>query len=234
MLTSGQRAVVTGASSGIGRSVAIALARRGLHVVMVGRDFAKLQKTTQEAGGATCPLEADLATEQGRRAVADQVGPSLDVLVHCAGAYVRSEAEHLSLEQWLLLETINLHAPVLPTAACLPALRAARGQVVFMNSSAAFSAAPGLGAYAASKRGLQAAAEALRHEVNGYGVRVLSIYPGRTDTPMQQAILASEKRTAEPNTLMRPGDVATMVLAALALPQTCEVTDIMMRPMRKL
>jgi short-subunit dehydrogenase len=120
------------------------------------------------------------------------------------------------------------------TAACLPQLRAASGQVVFINSSAALAASAGLSAYAAAKRGLQAATDALRQEVNGDGIRVLSVFPGRTDTPMQQAVLAAEQRVAPPGTLMRAEDVAAMVLASLEVPRTSEVTDIIMRPMRKL
>ena len=81
---------------------------------------------------------------------------------------------------------------------------------------------------------MQAAVEILRQEINRDGIRVLSIYPGRTDTPMQQAILASEGRTAEPGQLMQPDDIAAMVLAALQLSRNSEVTDIFMRPMRPL
>jgi NADP-dependent 3-hydroxy acid dehydrogenase YdfG len=74
----------------------------------------------------------------------------------------------------------------------------------------------------------------LRQEVNGDGIRVLSIFPGRTDTAMQREILAMEQRTAPHGTLLRPEDVASMVIAALKLPATAEVTDIIMRPMQTL
>ena len=231
-LKAGQRALVTGAGSGIGKAVATALADQGLHVTLhvtlVGRSLGKLQATS---GHATV-LTADLATDGGRAFVAERVHPELDVLVHSAGAYLRSSITALSVERWAALDAINLHAPILLTAAVLPQLRAARGQVVFINSSAGLRAGSGLLAYAAGKHGLRAAADVLRQEVSGDGIRVLSMFLGRTDTPMQQAILAEERRAAPPGALMRPTEVAKMVLAALTLPRTAEVTDIMMRPMR--
>jgi short-subunit dehydrogenase len=234
MPTSNQVALVTGASSGIGRAIAAALASRGMRVVLVGRDSARLREASRNAGVNTSTLLADLTTAAGRAAAAEHSRPELHVLIHSAGVYARGEVAALSAEKWQELDAINLHAPILLTAACLPQLRAASGQVVFINSSAALSASGGLSAYAAAKRGLQAATDALRQEVNGDGIRVLSVFPGRTDTPMQRAVLAAEQRVAPPGTLMRPEDVAAMVLAALDVPRTSEVTDIIMRPMRKL
>ena len=105
---------------------------------------------------------------------------------------------------------------------------------MFVNSSAGLHASAGWGAYSANKHALKAAVDALRQEVNSEGIRVLSIFPGRTDTPMQRKILAMEQRTPPYGSLMRPEDVASMVVAALKLPATAEVTDIVMRPMRPL
>ncbi len=105
---------------------------------------------------------------------------------------------------------------------------------MFINSSAGLLAAgAGKAAYAASKHALRAAADALRAEVNPE-VRVLSIYPGRTDTPMQSAILEEERRRAPPGTLLSPEDVAAMVMASLNLDATAEVTEIVMRPRFKM
>jgi NADP-dependent 3-hydroxy acid dehydrogenase YdfG len=234
MLAIDQAALVTGASGGIGQAIAAALAARGLRVIMTGRNMKKLRKASRTAGANTSSFVADLTTEAGRAAAASQTHPKLHVLIHCAGVYGRSEVTALSADQWRALDAINLYAPILLTAACMPQLRAACGQVVFINSSAALTASAGLSAYGAGKRGLQAAAQALRDEVNAEGIRVVSIFPGRTDTPMQRALLEAEQRAAPPGTLMQPEDVASMVMAALDLPRTSEVTDIVMRPMRKL
>jgi short-subunit dehydrogenase len=234
MLACNEFAVVTGASGGIGRAIAAALAARGMRVVLTGRNVSRLQEASRDAGPNTTTLVADLTTEAGRSAVAKLTRPELHVLIHCAGDYARCDVSALSIDRWRALDAINLHAPILLTAACMPQLQAASGQVVFINSSAALSASAGLSAYGAGKRGLQAATDALRQEVNRDGIRVLSVYPGRTDTPMQRAVLAAEQRVAPPDTMIRAEDVAAMVVAALDVPRTAEVTDIMMRPMRKM
>jgi NADP-dependent 3-hydroxy acid dehydrogenase YdfG len=229
-----QHALVTGAGSGIGRAIALALAREGLHVHLVGRDVAKLARTAACAHGKTTALAADLATREGIAAAGAACGPQLDLLVHSAGTYLRGPMTATTGAEWSALDAVNLHAPILLTSACLPALRAASGQVVFVNSSAGLRAGPGIGAYAAGKHALAAAVDVLRQELNPDGIRVLSVFPGRTDTPMQQAVLAAEGRSAGPGALMQPDDVAAMVMAALRLPRTAEVTDIVMRPMRPL
>ena len=234
MLATGGLALVTGASSGIGRAIAISLATRGLRVLLNGRDEGRLHATKELAGSNTTVLAADLTTPTGRAFVAEQSRPALDVLIHSAGLYAQFPVSSLPDARWEALQAVNLHAPMLLTAACLPQLGAASGQIVFINSSAALSASQDLSAYAASKRGLLAATDALRREINHTGIRVISVFPGRTDTPMQDAILTQERRSAPPGTLMQPEDVAAIVLACLDLPRTAEVTDIMMRPMRKL
>ena len=158
--------------------------------------------------------------------------PALHVLVHSAGAYRYGRLDATTSADWAALEAVNVRAPMLLTAACLPALRAARGQAVFLNSTAALRTAPGAGAYVTTKHALRAAVDVLRQEVNADGVRVLSVFPGRTDTPMQDAVLAAEGRPRNPDALLQPEDVAAMVLAALTLSRRAEVTDIILRPMR--
>lgn len=229
-----RQAAVTGAGSGIGRAIAQALLEEGMLVWLIGRDRDKLERVAEQGYGRARLITADLTTPDGVSQVAAALGPRLDVLVHSAGSYLRGNLASIGADEWVALDRVNLHAPLLLTAACLPSLRAARGQTVFVNSSAGLRASAGVGAYSASKHALKAAADALRQEVNGDGIRVLSIYPGRTDTPMQQEILAMEDRIAPVGTLMRPEDVASMVIAALKLPTTAEVTDIIMRPMRPL
>ncbi len=232
MLKPGGSAIVTGAGSGIGRAIAHALAQHGTRVTLVGRDAARLRAAAPPDAAI---LAADVTEAGGRARIAGAAGTALDVLVHSAGAYRRDAVAALDEAAWQDMAAVNLHGPLLLTSACLNQLRAARGQVVFINSSAAWQqAGAGMAAYAGTKAALRAATDALRAEVNGDGVRVLSIFPGRTATPMQAAILAAEQRTAPAGTLLAPEDIAAMVLAALMLPDTAEVTDIVMRPMRKL
>jgi short-subunit dehydrogenase len=235
------RCLVTGASSGIGRAVALALAGGGGHVWAVGRSLerlASLVSALAEGAGAIVPVIADLATDDGlERATSELLvaDEPLDVLVHCAGAIARGPVQaaldHDLDEQY----RVNLRAPFVLTRELLPALKRARGQVVFVNSSAGLAtSAPDAALYAATKHGLRAFADSLRQEVNADGVRVLTIYPGRTATPMQESVHAHEGRPYRSEALMRPEDVVTMLLAALAVGPAAEVTDISLRPLAKL
>jgi NADP-dependent 3-hydroxy acid dehydrogenase YdfG len=87
--------------------------------------------------------------------------------------------------------------------------------------------------YAATKHALKAVADSLRAEVNSQGIRVLSVYPGRTATPTQESLHALEGKPYRPTRLLQPEDVAAVVMNALCLPRTAEVTDIHIRPMMK-
>jgi NADP-dependent 3-hydroxy acid dehydrogenase YdfG len=116
----------------------------------------------------------------------------------------------------------------------LPSLVAARGQIVFINSSVGQSVKrPEVAQYAATKHALRAIADSIREEVNPKGVRVLSLYLGRTATPMQEAVAREEGRNYNPESLLQPDDVAEVVVHTLTLPRTAEVTDISIRPMLK-
>ena len=127
----------------------------------------------------------------------------------------------------------NVRAPYLLTRALLPSLRAAQGEVVFINSSAGLTARAGIAQYAATKHALKAIADSLREEVNPDGVRVLSVYPGRTATPLQARVHAEEGKAYLPERLVQPDDVASVVLNALTLPRSAELTDVIVRPRLK-
>ncbi len=234
----GQVAVVTGASGGVGRALALALATGGAAVGLVGRKpqaLAGLAGEVDRAGGRGFVFEADLAAEGTVEALADALGRDpgrLDILVHSAGVYVRGRVADTTAAVLDAQYAVNVRAPYALTRALLPLLRTARGQVVFINSTVGLRAAPGVTAYAAAKHALRAVADGLREEVNADGVRVLSVFLGRTATPMQAAIHAAEGRAWEPGRLVQPEDVAAVVLAALALPRTAEVTDLALRPLR--
>jgi NADP-dependent 3-hydroxy acid dehydrogenase YdfG len=129
--------------------------------------------------------------------------------------------------------SINVRAAYLLTQVFLSTLKLRYGQVVYVNSSAGLTARGGVGQYAATKHALKAIADSLREEVNESGVRVLSVYPGRTASPMQEAVYAAENKIYKPEHLMQPEDIASVVINALNLPRTAEVTDINIRPLKK-
>lgn len=234
----GRIAVVTGASSGIGRAISLALARARAHLCAVGRNYAELAETISEArqySEATI-FQIDLTVESDLQPLLKYLKAAgrLDILVHCAGVIHPNEMEHARIEDFDLQYATNVRAPYILTQGVLDLLGVARGQVVFINSSAGLTAKrPEIGQYAATKHALKALADSLREEVNPKGIRVLSLYLGRTATPMQEALCRDEGTVYRPEALLQPEDIASMVVQALMLPSTAEVTDISMRPMCK-
>jgi NADP-dependent 3-hydroxy acid dehydrogenase YdfG len=228
---SGGVAIVTGAGSGIGRAIVLGLARERMRVVLVGRREGPLRETARLAGIQPEIVAADLATQAGLAAVARAAGPLLRLLVHSAGLFLKGPVATGTEADWNAAATVNVHAPMLLTAACLDGLRAGRGDIVFINSSAGRQPAGAETAiYAATKHALRAAADALRQEVNKDGIRVLSVFPGRTDTPMQSLVQQAEGRRIAPDRLLSPDDIAAMIIAALRLPARAEVTELAIRP----
>jgi len=131
--------------------------------------------------------------------------------------------------------SVNTRAPFLLTKLLLPAIKKRKGQIVFLNSSIAQQKAQAnLSIYSGSKYALRAIADSLREEVNASEVRVLSVYPGRTATAMQENIFKLENREYRKDQLLQPEDVAQSVIDALALRRTAEVTDILIRPFKKI
>lgn len=238
----GRIAVVTGASRGIGAAIALALAAAGARLCLVGRDEAALLAIATEAvGERDAPaqhlcLRADLADEDDVERLATTLQRelrSVDVLVHAAGVLHRAPLAEAPAAQFDAQYRINVRAPFALTQRLLPQLKAAHGQVVFVNSSAGLVARGGVVQYAATKHALKAVAEGLREEVNADGVRVLSLYVGRTATRMQADLHAMEGKAYDPGALIQPEDVAALTVQVLSMPRTVEVTDISLRPLRK-
>lgn len=228
--------MVTGASSGIGRAIALSLARHGAGLCLVGRDRGRLENAANEAGAPALFYRADLARDDEIQRLARDVakGPGgVDVLVLSHGLFAAGTSDAMPVAELDALYRTNVRSAYLLVQSFLASLAERQGQVVFVNSSVVAGARGGVGQYAASKLALKGLADSLRDEVNPRGVRVLSVYPGRTATPMQAAIFESEGRAWEPERLLQPEDVAEIVTAALLLPRTAEVTEIHVRPMNK-
>jgi len=232
-------AIVIGGSSGIGRAIALDLAAQGAVVGLVGRRAAPLETVADEiraSGGAarTCAVDvtADDEVERSLTALKTDLG-HLDVLVHSAGAFSMGSLAGASAADFDALYRANLRAPFLLTRLLLPDLQAAGGQIVFINSSTGVRTRAGVGQYSATQHALKALTDTLRAEVNLLGIRVLSVYPGRTATPRQESIHQAEGKPYFPERLLQPEDVAAVVTNALSLRRTAEVTDIHIRPFTK-
>jgi NADP-dependent 3-hydroxy acid dehydrogenase YdfG len=237
VLPQGSVGVVTGASSGIGRAIALALAAEGVQVHAVGRDAERLAELAGEAtkGGIVATL-ADLESEKDLDVLAETIRDeygTLDLLVHSAGAIRIGDAESLGPADFDLQYRVNLRGPYVLTRALLDPLRRARGQVVFVNSSAALRASSGNALYAATKGGLKLLADGLRAELNPVGVRVLTLFVGRVATPMQAYVHEAEGKTYAPESLLQAEDIAEVVVSSLRLERTAEITEINVRSLAK-
>jgi NADP-dependent 3-hydroxy acid dehydrogenase YdfG len=229
-------AVVTGAGSGIGRAIALQLAGCGVPCCLVGRTLSKLEDVANLAsapGVELVPMAVDLCNTNGIAGLVRRIkelGRPIGLLVHSAALMSTSRVEESTVAEFTALLNVNVLAPFALTKYLLPEICASRGQIVFVNSSIVNNAAAGTMQYAATKYALKGLADGLRQEVNVRGVRVISVYPGRTATPLQASVYAGEGRQYRPEILLQPEDIAATVIHALALPDTAEVTDIMIRP----
>ena len=219
--------LVTGAGSGIGACVAAMLQARGDTVVLLARSKERAAELSEHFGGAES-LVADLTDPASAGDL--RLPESLDSVVHAAGVVELGHVEDLTAAQWRHQVDVNLLAPAELTRVALPALRAARGTVVFVNSGSGLRANPGWAAYAASKFGLRALADALRQEERQHGVRVTSIYPGRTATPMQEQVHQHEGKDYDPEAWVQPETVADAVLHTIDLPRDATIPDLTVSP----
>jgi short-subunit dehydrogenase len=230
-----QTAVVTGASSGLGQAISLALAVQGASLFLIGRKRDKLDAIAESARAKTSRVvssQADLTVDENVSEVAATLRRefrSIDLLVHSAGVISIGPVGSAPVEELDRQYRVNVRSPYLLTQTLLPMLKACRGQIVFMNSLVGLNAKANSSHYSMTKHALKALADSLRDEVNADGVRVLSVFLGRTATPMQATLQGMEGRTYCPEVLLQPEDVAGVVLNALSLPRTAEVTDISIR-----
>lgn len=217
----------------------MALARDGIDTILTGRSVDKLEEVRKDIGdcaGEIRCMKLDLADISSVECLAREVRESivkLDILVNCGGMYDRGSIADASIERFDEFYNTNIRGAYALTKSMLPALKEARGDIVFVNSSVVFSNAKNVGQFAATQHALLGIANSIRAEVNDDDIRVLTVYPGRTATPRQKAIFKDGELEYRPHDLLQPTDIAEIVVACLNLPATAEVTDLQIRPRRK-
>ncbi len=233
----GCNALISGASGAVGGAIALQLAAEGARTALVGRRLSALEEVARAAETdeieAKC-YPADLTSDRDLERLASELHDNfaaVDLLIHCAATISIGPVECLGPAAFDTQYRLNLRAPYVLTRLLLPQLKKGRGQVVFISSSMGLNAKAHFSQYAATKAGLKAVADSLREEVNADGIRVLSVFIGRTASEMQKAVHAFEGRPYAAARMIQPRDVASMVLAAVALDRTAEVTEITIRPM---
>ena len=244
-------ALVTGASRGIGRAVAEVLGRD--HHVLVGATTEEGAEAVVAELPSAEPFVADVTDPDQLAAAIARAGlggvdegvddgvvegatggapdgagrPRLDVLVHSAGIWAKSDIADADRDEWARLLDVNVISVVDLTRRMLPALREAGGTVVAINSGSGYHSGPGLGLYSASKFALRAVTDALREEERGV-VRVSSVHPGRVDTDMQVQIMGEDGYDG--SKYVHVDSIAAAVRLCVEATDDCIVEEVTVRP----
>jgi NAD(P)-dependent dehydrogenase (short-subunit alcohol dehydrogenase family) len=231
-------AAVTGAGSGVGQAISLALVRRGWRVAIIGRRLETLTETIRLAGERAknlVPFVCDIGDADAVAAVArkiqDQLG-AVEVLVNAAGTNAPKRAlEVLSLDDYRAMIDTNLNGAYYCVQAFLPEMRGRKsGTIVNIVSDAGKQASPKAGpAYVMSKFGLAGLTQSINAEERGNGIRACAIFPGDIDTPLL------DKRPSPPpaearGRMLKSEDVAECALLAILLPSRVLVEEIVVRP----
>ncbi len=226
---SGRTALVTGASRGIGRATAVALARAGARVVVTARDQRKLDEVVHEIGRGARGISAEVSQETEVDALFDAAGP-IDILINCAGviapiAPVAASDPHL----WKINLEVNLFGPYLTTRRALPHMtQQGWGRIINVSAGVATGRMTSWSAYSAAKAGLETLTKVTAREVADYGVRVNVVRPGIVDTDMQEEIRGTSEEMfgrenleryrayKERGSLRQPEDPAKLIMWVLS------------------
>jgi short-subunit dehydrogenase len=230
-----RRILITGASGGLGQALALALAGPGAELILTGRrtDALNYVADTVRSKGATAQthvLELSSANDVlafGQAIASESAG--FDVLIHNAAVIklgLLAESAFTDLD-WHY--QANVKAPVILTQCLVEPIRQRRGQLVFINSAAGLLARKGVAFYAATKHALKAIADSLREELAPEGITVLSVFPSRMNTPMQEKVLAMEGAAANLNRFLQPENTARIIVQAMERCRRGEISNVTLK-----
>jgi NAD(P)-dependent dehydrogenase (short-subunit alcohol dehydrogenase family) len=229
----GRVAIVTGAGRGIGRAIALALAREGARVALAARSHGELATVAHELGqaGATAmAMPTDVRQEASVEALVGRIlgeWQQVDVLVNAAGVATFAPVTDSKLDDWEQMLAVNLRGAVLACRAVLPAMIARRqGTIISVGSVVTRRALPGSAAYTASKYGLLGFSRVLAEEMRPHGVRVGVISAGATDTPLWDGMPGAPARER----MLKPDQVAEAALLMAALGPNATLEEVSLLP----
>jgi NADP-dependent 3-hydroxy acid dehydrogenase YdfG len=243
----GRRAIVTGASSGIGAATARAFASEGAAVALGARRadrLTDLAKEIESGGGSAHALEVDITDEQATRefvaSAAEKMG-GLDIIVNNAGVMLLGAIEGADSENWRRMVEVNVLGLMYATDAAMPLIReAGGGNIVNIASTAGRVAHAGAGAYNLTKFGVVGFSEALRQEALHSGIRVTIVEPGMVDTELQghnedPAAVEGIKKMRESidNEPLQSEDIADAILYAVSRPPHVAINEMLIRPAKQ-
>ncbi len=228
-----QVAIITGASRGIGRAVALALSREGARVVLAARTAAALQEVAafiRSQNGQALAVPTDVGQEASVAALVDRTLDEwgrVDILVAAAGVAAFGAVADSKLSEWDQLMAVNLRGVYLTCRAVLaPMMKRRRGTIITVASVAVKRAIPGCAAYAASKHGVLGFTRVLAEEMRTHGVRVGVLMPGAVDTPLWDQIPNPPDRAR----MLRPEDVAEAAVLMASLPVDASLEELTLLP----
>lgn len=227
-MTDSPVALVTGAAGGMGSAIVrdLSLTHR---VIAVGRRPDALDALARETGAEAWVADlADTAGLEERIAGLDR----LDVVANVAAISRRIPVADATRDEWAEHFQTNVTAPTLITKAALPLLRRSAGTVIFIGSGASTRPVPGSAIYTASKHALRGIADVLRIDEEPHRVRVVTLSPGQTDTPMLRASTPAESYA--PERYIRPESVAAAVRFVVEAPADVHITDLPVRPRQEI
>ncbi len=215
----GKRALVTGATGGIGAAIAQALVDAGAHVVMSGTRQEKLDALAAELGSAVTPITANLSADDGADALAaaaSEAGP-IDILVNNAGITRDNLAMRMKDDEWDAVMQVNLKSVFKLTKGLMRGMMKARaGRIITITSVVGTTGNPGQANYAAAKAALVGMSKSLAQEVASRGITVNCVAPGFIETPMTAALTDDQKsaitKSIPSGDLGQPEDIAAAVL----------------------
>ncbi|MDF1738236.1 MAG: SDR family NAD(P)-dependent oxidoreductase [Verrucomicrobiales bacterium] len=236
----GKRAIITGASSGIGLAIARELARNGVSVALLARRERRLEKNVSkivEDGGIADFVTVDLCDEEANCAAIAAAASKLDgldILVNAAGLAKQANLSDGDSGDWKAMLNLNVLALAVATREALPYFPEEGGHIVNISSMSGHRVPGKGGFYSATKFAVRAMTEGLRQELREAGnpTRVSSISPGFVNTELLDHYFGGEKTAYERigHPILEPEEIADLVLHQLTLPKTVEVTDILVRP----
>ena len=229
----GRVILVTGASSGIGEGIAVALAAEGATVVAAARRVERIEALAARLGGSALALDVldERSIVRGIDRIRSLYG-RLDGLVNNAGVLGRGAVGDADASGWRPSIATNLLGPMLVTHAALPLLKAAsNAQIVNISSTASRSVSPGSAPYGAAKAGINAFSESLRKELVPDGIRVTVILPGLVETEFYSHVADDVRRPWMKEIVpLRPSDVGNAIAFVMVQPPHVSINELMIRP----
>lgn len=220
---------MSGASSGIGRATACALAAAGARVAVTARDREALEALARELPGSIalpCDVTDAAAVAATVKSAAEVFG-GLDLVVAAAGLGHFGDTATFAVEEWDEVLDVNLRGTFLVVREALPHVRLSRGHVITLSSVAAIHAFPGSAAYCAAKAGVRAFAQVVAEENRREGVRVTNLVLGSVDSPFWDRAGGTDLPR---DRMLRPDDVARAIAQAAAQPAGSSLDEIVLLP----